>query len=273
MDNIPVKPSEAKTKVIVATEEIGNTHYPVYHPFGLQIAKKKVLGHTVGTIFGHNDDLDPANAAMIWDYGEFQPVEEYLTADTELFMSSSSAADTNVGILIFGMTDDYAYKTELHTHTAGQTQHSVGNWFRVFEMKVVAGSPAAGDIYFTESDTLTLGVPNTPAKVHAKMHQGTGTTHKAAHTVPAGHTLMATRMFLGTRRAEDCVFSFYFKTPTMPAFIESSDFPIYQNNAFLVFDPPFPITEKIDFYFLGTTVTNNTQPSANIGYTLVDNSV
>jgi len=75
---------------------------------GLEIAKGNIPGHTVGVIFGHNDDLDPANPAMIWDYGEFQHVEAFLTADTELFMSSTSASDTNVGVLIFGMTDDYA---------------------------------------------------------------------------------------------------------------------------------------------------------------------
>jgi hypothetical protein len=140
-------------------------------------------------------------------------------------------------------------------------------------MTNISGDAAAGEIYFAESDTLTLGVPDTPVKVHAHMHQGSGTTHKAAHTVPANHTMYVYRLFLGTRRAEDCVYSFMVRTPGMPAFIEASDFPVYQSTIFEHFSPPFPVTEKTDFYFLGSTVTNNTQPSANIGYVLVDDSV
>jgi len=272
-DLIPVNPGTAAGNLAVATDEIGGVHFPLYEEFGLALAKGNIPGHTVGVIFGHNDDLDPANPAMIWDYGEFQHVEAFLTADAELFMSSTSASDTNVGVLIFGMTDDYTYKTELHIHTAGQSQQSIGSWFRVFEMTNVSGDAALGDIFFAETDTLTLGIPDTPVKVHAQMWQSEGTTHKATHTVPAGHTMYVNRMFLGTRRAEDCVFSFYARRPGMPAFIERSDFPVYQTGMPITVDPPFPITEKTDFYFLGSTVTNNTQPVANIGYTLVDNSV
>lgn len=273
VDKVHINPGQSSNRVSVAVETIDGVLYPIYEDFYLAVAKNLVPGHSVGTIFGHNDDLDPANAAMIWDYGEFQPVEELLTADTELFMSSDSASDTNVGILIEGMTDDYVYKKELHIHTAGQSQHSVGNWFRVFKMTNVSADAAAGNIYFAEADTLTTGVPDTPAKVHALMHQGEGTTHKASHTVPAGHTMYINRLFLATRRAEDCAFSFMVRTPGMPAFIEASDFPVYQGTIFETFTPAFPVAEKTDFYFLGNTVTNNTQPSANVGYILVDNNI
>ena len=249
-------------------------HVYVENDFGLEVAKGNVPGHSVGTIFGRNHDLDPANAALIWDYGPTLYREVYLTANTELFMSSSSASDTNIGILVEGMTDDYVDKTELHIHTAGQTQQSIGNWFRVFKATVISGASPLGDMYFAEADTLTAGIPNTPAKVHAYMTQGTGVTHKAARTVPANHTMYITRLFLGTRRAEDAVYHFHVKTETMPDFIEASNFPLYQSTLpFTPLDPPFPITEKIDFEFVADTVTNNTQVVANIGYILVDNTV
>jgi len=239
----------------------------------LEIAKGNIPGHRVLTVFGRNLDLDPATQSLIWDYGPIQALEVLLIADTELFVSSTSAADTNVGILITGMTDDYVPKTELHIHTGGQSQHSMGNWFRVDNMTVITGASAAGDLYIAEADTLTAGVPNTSSKVHGFMVQGTGTTHKASGTVPANHTLYIGRLFLGTRRGEDCVFSFYVKPETFPDFIEASDFPIYQNTLFENFIPQFPISEKTDFEFRGLTVTNNTQASANIGAILVDNTV
>lgn len=241
---------------------------------GLEIAKGNVPGYSVGTMFGRNRDLNTATESLIWDFGPVLAREVYLTADTELFISSSSALDVNIGVLITGMTDDYVNKTELHLHVAGQTQQSIGNWFRVFKATVVSGSFPLGDLYFTEADTLTLGVPNTVNKVHAFLGLGSGTTHKATCTVPANHTLHLTRMFLGTRRGEDAVFNFRVRGIGFPDFIEASNFPMYQSSlAFTPLDPPFPITEKTDFEFTATTVTNNSQGVANIGYILVDNTV
>lgn len=240
---------------------------------GLELAKGNVPGHTIGTAFGHNQNLDPANPAMIWDYGETQPIEVYLLADTELFLSSSSASDVNVGLMIVGSSEGYIPKAEFHLFTSGQSQQSIGNWFRIDKITVISGNTHLGDIYCAEADTLTAGIPDTAAGVHGWIHDGKGTTHKAVGTVPAGHTMYITRLFLGTRRGEDCVFGFFIKTENMPAFIETSDFPLYQNTLPFPFDPPFAIGEKTDFYFLGTTVTNNTQASANFAYILVDNSV
>lgn len=240
---------------------------------GLELAKGNVHGHTVGTIFGHNQDLDPANPAMVWDYGTVQPIEVLLPADTELFLSSSNALDTNSVVIIVGETDDYTAKTLIFTFTGGQSQQSIGLWFRVDKITVIDGVPLLGDLYCAEADTLTGGLPDTPAGVHAQMHINTGTTHKASGTVLAGHTMMINRLFLGTRRGEDCVYDFMVRSGNMPDFIEASGFPVYQGTIFETFDPPFPITERTDFYFRGTTVTNSTQVYANIGYTLVDNSV
>lgn len=269
-DNIDVTPSFAQAAVEVATDEIGGIHYPIYKGFDLEVAEGTVPGYSVGTVFGRNLDLDPAGQESIWDYGG---LFSYLTADTEIFMSSTSTADVNVGVVINGMTDDYVLKNEIHFHTEGQSQHSIGNWFRIFKMTVIAGDAPVGDLYIAEADTLTGGEPDTASKVQGHMVAGTNTTHKAAYTVPAGYRLYITRLFLGTRRGEDAVFSFYVKPETAPAFIEASDFPTYQSTLFSVFSPPFVVTEKTDFEFRATTVTNNTQASANFGYILKDNTV
>jgi hypothetical protein len=239
----------------------------------MDVAKGNIPGHSVLTIFGRNKDLDPAAAALIWDYGPIQSLEVPLLVDTELFVSSTSVSDTNIGMLITGMTDDYVTKTVFHVHTIDQDQESIGSWFRLDKMTIISGDAPLGDLYIAESDTVIAGVPNTPAKVHGFMEQGTNVTHKASGTVPANHTLYVGRLFLGVRRGEDCVFSFYAKPFGAPDFIEASDFPVYQSALFETFAPPFPITEKTDFQFRGETVTNNTQASANIGAILVDNTV
>jgi len=249
--------------------------YPaVATDFGLEVAKGNIPGHSVGTIFGRNQDLDPGAEALVWDFGPTLLREVYLTADTELFMSSSNASDVSIGLYIEGMTDDYVEKSTVVLHLAGQSQQSIGSWFRIFKVTVISGSSPLGDMYFAEADTLTLGVPNTPAKVLASLGHGSGTTHKAARTVPANHTMYINRMFLGTRRGEDAVYHFHVKGETFPDFVEASDFPLYQSAlAFTPINPPFPITEKTDTEFVATTVTNNTQVVANVGYVLVDDTI
>lgn len=237
---------------------------------GLETAKGNIAGHATGTIFGRNTDIDPAAEELIWDYGG---METYLTADTELFLSSDNVGDTNVGIFIWGMTDDYVFKQEVHIHTAGQSQHSVGNYFRVFRMVIVSGDAPLGNIYIAEADTLTGGVPDTASKVHIFMAQGTNITHKASGTVPADNTMYVHRLFMGVRRGEDAVIQFRQKPFGYPDFVESSSFPLYQESSFLTFDPPFVIGSKTSFEFTATTVTNNTQVIVNTAYTLIDDTV
>ena len=237
--------------------------------YGLEVAKGNIPGHDTGTIFGRNQDVDPAAAELLWDYGG---LETYLTADTELFLSSTDAGDTNVNVFVWGLDDEYNFIIETYLFTSGQSQQSIGLRFRLFRLVVVAGGDAPlGDIYCAEADTLTLGVPDTAAKVHAKMAVGTGVTHKASGTVPAGYTMHVVRMFQGVRRGEDAVIVFRTKTFGAPMFVESTSFPLYQRSGFFVFDPPFVIAEKTDFEFLATTVTNNTEVTLNLGYILVKN--
>lgn len=235
-----------------------------------EISKGNIPGQSTGTIFGRNQDIDPSSEELIWDYGG---METYLTADTELFLSSDSASDTNVDIFIWGMTDDYNFKQEVHTHTTGQAQHSVGNFFRIFRMVVVGGDAPLGNIYIAESDTVSGGVPTTPSKVHCFMAQGTNVTHKASGTVPVDHTMYIHRLYMGVRRGEDAVINFSQKPFGYPDFIESSSFPLYQESQFLTFDPPFVVDGKTSFEFTATTVTNNTQVVVNTAYTLVDDTV
>lgn len=270
-NNIEVGPSKAPGRMPVLTEQLSDgVHAPIYQGFGLALAKGLIPGQSTGTIFGRNQDIDPAVEELIWDYGGR---EIYLTANTELFMSSTSPLDTNVGVFIWGMTDDYQFKQEVHIHTAGQTQHSIGNWFQIFRLVVVSGDAPLGDIYCAQTDTLTGGEPDTAAKVHAFMAQGANITHKAAGTVPVDHTMYVDRLFMGVRRGEDAVIQFRQKPFGYPAFVEASSFPLYQESSFLVFDPPFVIPAKTSFEFTATTVTNNTQVIVNTGYTLVDNTV
>lgn len=124
----------------------------------------------------------------IWDVADSTLVP--LTADTELFLSSSSASDTGA-VLIFGLDDNYVEKQEVHTLT-GTTEASVGNWFRINRMVNVSTAAAVGDIYLAKAGAWTAGVPDALTDIQSKIIQGQNITHNGFFTVPDGKFLIVT---------------------------------------------------------------------------------
>lgn len=236
----------------------------------LDVARGRIPGVSTSSILGFNPDVDTAAEETVWDQGG---IYTYLTADTELFISSSSASDTNVKISIKGMTDDFLVKDAVVTFTSGQTQQSIGSYFRIFSLTVIGGSAPVGDLYTAETDTLTAGVPDTASKIKSKMRIGQNLTKNALFTVPANHTFYANRVIIHTRKNKDAVVTVSTKPEGAPDFIVLSDIPSFENSFQLNLEPTFVISEKTDLEFRTTTLTNNTEIVANVGYILVDNDI
>jgi hypothetical protein len=124
--------------------------------------------------------------ATIWD---FHPNSiQFLSAGTELFVSSSSTSDTACFALVCGLDENYVEKSTTTTLN-GQTQVSIGTYIRV-QSATILNKTAVGDVYIAESDTLSGGVPDTAAKVQSKVPAGDNITHNAWYTVPAGKSAM-----------------------------------------------------------------------------------
>jgi len=236
----------------------------------LEIARGNIPGATTASILSFNPDVDIAAEETIWDQGG---TYTYLTADTELFISSSSASDTNVGLSIEGMTADFKVKNTLFTFTAGQSQQSIGNFFRIFKVTVISGSSPVGDLYTAEAGALTAGVPNTVADIKAKLMVGIHVTRQGVYTVPVNNTLYVTRVISHTRKNKDSVMRPVVRPDGFPGFIETTQFPTFQNNFELLLEPAFVIDEKTDIELKAETATNGTECVANIGYILIDNTI
>ncbi len=233
----------------------------------LEIARGTYPGVSTDITFAFNPDVDAQAEESLWEQGGSYT---YLTADTELFISSSSASDTNVGVLIEGMTSDYKVKNIPFTFTAGQTQESIGNFFRIFRVTVVTGNVPLGDLYVAESDTLTFGVPDTATKIKAKMAQGNNITQMGLYTVPADHTLYVVRFNTFTRKNKDAVVKIVLRADTAPGFIQTSQFPTFQSVVSIGVNPPAAISPKTDIEIRANTTTNQTEVQANIAYILID---
>lgn len=139
---------------------------------------------------GRNPDVGTA-LEDIWNYGG---VETLNTTPQAMFISSSNAGDTTQTYRVLGLDADWELFLETVT-VGGQSQVQIGtiSWGKIMRAwQIDAGASPAGDIYIAESDTLTLGVPNTATKVHGMIRQsdGDGTLLKASGTVPAGHKVL-----------------------------------------------------------------------------------
>jgi len=238
--------------------------------FFLDIARGEIPGMSAASILGANPDIDTMNEETVWDQGG---IYTYLTADTELFISSSSVSDTNVTISIKGMTDDFVIKDAIVVFTSGQTQQSIGSYFRIFSCTVVGGSNPIGDIYTAESGTLTAGVPDTVSKIKAKIRIGEGMSKNTLFTIPVNNTAFFARVIVHTRKNQDANVTIEIRPNGAPGFINLTDVPSFQNSFELILEPPFPVTEKTDLEFRATTETNNSVMTVNAGYILVDNTI
>jgi len=151
--------------------------------FILDVAMGKVPGYREQLLLGQRRGMNIAEGSKtIWDHTDSI---QFLTSETELFASSSSASDTApVTLIVCGLDGNHFEKSTV-TVLTGQTQVPVGS-FLIIHNAVIAGQTAVGDVYMAETDTLTGGVPDTSSKIQSKILAGENITHNGFVTIPAG---------------------------------------------------------------------------------------
>ncbi|WP_309498272.1 hypothetical protein, partial [Sulfurovum sp.] len=86
--------------------------------YWVEAAAGNIPGSEVGSITGRNLKVGDSVFETLWDQGGNYT---RLTADTQLYISSSSASDTAVEVTILGVTDDFQRVVRTVT-TNGQNQ-------------------------------------------------------------------------------------------------------------------------------------------------------
>lgn len=160
---------------------------------GLAIAKGEVTGSSFIHKFGAAPDFDIADGFVtVWDGAEDgEPYESMVytystTADIDS-VSAEDAGDTQ-DIEVQGLDANYALVVQTVTLN-GQTRVALTtSLIRVFRVKNVSSVDFAGHVFCFVNDTLTGGVPDTPANVRAVVHSDNNQTEMAIFTVPAGFT-------------------------------------------------------------------------------------
>ena len=172
----------------MATTISSITRQGTFEPFGLQVSRGQIQGHSSVIVFGYNPDVDTSEES-VWPDGGTIP---HPTSASVLKISSSSANDTSAGtgartVFIGGLDGDYNVVSEtviLNGQTAVNTTNSYLYVNSFYVVSVGSGGENAGNIN-AGTGTVTAGVPAVLYDIIATGYNSRTTGH---YCVPAGYT-------------------------------------------------------------------------------------
>lgn len=213
--------------------------------FFFNVALGNVPGHANPGMIGDNSAVG-LTEETIWNVGG-QYV--YLTADTPLFISSSSASDTGT-YAATGLNDLYARITSLATAT-GQTQAAFStDMFRVqVGVLLSASGPNVGDIYIAESTPLTDGVPDDLTKVKVKIPAGEGVASNGTFTTSADTRNYMIQIQDTVGKGKNADFVVKFRQFGQDFFVKTTKAAIYQSPHNFGENIGFFVGPKVDIEF------------------------
>ncbi len=150
-----------------------------FEPFDLQVSRGQVDGHEVVNVFGYATAVSTSFVA-VW---ENNAAYVFPTVASTMLVTSSSASDTAVTILISGLDANYARVSESVTLNGTTAVTTVNTYLRINSVVTTAGN-AVGTMY----------VKNAGGTTYAQVTIGNGKTNMSIYTVPAGYTLYGSQI-------------------------------------------------------------------------------
>ncbi len=183
---------------------------PVPIDYFIEASSRNIPGVIDVTQAARSLNVRDTEFQTLWDH---EGNKKYLTANTQLYASSSSASDVGNQIRIEGLNSDY----ELGITTVvlnGQNQVAIpgGEFFRVREAFVDNALGLTGDVYISEIGTTTGGVPDDPTLVQTKIpleardsgeFASTNMSHNGFFTVPDGFDVHLLSFVPSTAKGDD----------------------------------------------------------------------
>lgn len=148
-------------------------------PFELQVARGQITGHEVVNVFGYSSATPSTGFIAAW---ENNSAYAFPTVASTMLVTSSSASDTAVTILISGLDANYVRISELVTLTGTDAVTTANTYWRINSVVTTAGA-AVGTVY----------VKNVGGTTYAQITIGSGRTNMSIYTVPAGYTAFWTQ--------------------------------------------------------------------------------
>lgn len=244
-----------------------------FEPFGLQVSRGQVDGHSSVIVFGYNPDVDTSLETVWPDGGEIP----HPTVASVLKISSSSADDASAGtgartVYIGGVDGDYNIVSEtvtLNGQTAVNTTNSYLYVNSFYVVTVGSGGQNAGNIN-AGTGVVTAGVPAVLYDIIAIGYNNRTTGH---YCIPAGYTGYMTEGLLSAGQASGSTAVTGFLKQHGPDNILRVGAVATVNNsaAVFMFDTPYVIPEKncVGASAIGAAANNAVSSYFNI--TLIKN--
>lgn len=154
------------------------TQYGKNEEFSLEVARGLVPGHEVVNVFGFSSATPSSGFIAAW---ENNTAYAFPTVASTMLVSSSSASDTAVTVLISGLDVNYFRISESVTLNGTTDVPTTKAFFRINSVVTTAGA-AVGTMY----------VKNAGGTTYAQVAIGNGRTNMSIFTVPAGYTAYLT---------------------------------------------------------------------------------
>jgi hypothetical protein len=252
------------------------TRQGTFEPFGLQVKRNQIQGHSSVIVFGYNPDVDTSEES-IWPNGGEVP---HPTVASVLKISSGDNNDDGdpVGtgartVYIEGLDGDYNVVSEtviLNGQTAVNTTNSYLFVNQFYVLTVGSGGENAGIIYAGTGD-VTTGVPNVIYDLIAAGYNNRTTAH---YCVPAGFTGYMVKGLITTGQATGSTgVTAYLKQHGPDGILRVGAVSTLNNGAVAYdFDPPYMIPEKNCVGASAIGQAQNNSASAFFNIVLIKNS-
>jgi len=252
------------------------TRQGTFEPFGLQVKRNQIQGHSSVIVFGYNPDVDTSEES-IWPNGGEVP---HPTVASVLKISSGDNNDdgdpAGTGartVYIEGLDGDYNVVSEtviLNGQTAVNTTNSYLFVNQFYVLTVGSGGENAGIIYAGTGD-VTTGVPNVIYDLIAAGYNNRTTAH---YCVPAGFTGYMVKGLITTGQATGSTgVTAYLKQHGPDGILRVGAVSTLNNGAVAYdFDPPYMIPEKNCVGASAIGQAQNNSASAFFNIVLIKNS-
>lgn len=222
------------------------TRQGAFEPFGLQISRGQIQGHSSVIVFGYNPDVDTTEET-VWPDGGTIP---HPTVASVLKISSSSANDASAGtgartVFVEGLNGDYNVVSETVTLNGQTAVNTTNSYLYVNKFTVLtAGSGGENDgTIYAGTGAVTSGVP---AVIYDLMDAGYNNRTTAHYCVPAGYTgYMVEGQFSSGQASGSTAVTGFLKQHGPDGILRIGAVTTVNNGtADYVFDPPYVIPEK-----------------------------
>lgn len=249
------------------------TRQGAFEPFGLQVSRGQIQGHSNVLIFGYNADVDTSEES-VWPADGTVP---HPTAASVLKISSSDANDTAAGtgartVFIEGVDGSYnvvSDTVELDGQTAVNTINEYLYVNRFFVLTAGSGGQNAGNIN-AGTGTVTSGVP---AVLYDLIATGYNNRTSGHYCVPAGYTGYMVEGLLSAGQASgSTAVTGFLKQHGPDGILRVGAVSTVNNSAAVyMFDPPYTIPEKNCVGATAIGAANNNAVSSYFNIVLIKN--